>query len=82
MPVDTFTLTELKRILVDAAGADESVDLDGDILDTFFSDLGYDSLALLETAAVVSREYGVELVDDAVTAITTPRGFIELVNAA
>ncbi|MGW6984322.1 acyl carrier protein [Streptomyces sp. NPDC054932] len=82
MEVAPFTIADLKRILLGAAGADESVDMDGDILDALFTDLGYDSLALLETAAVISREYGIELSDDAVTAVTTPRGFLELVNSA
>ena len=31
-----FTTEDLKRILLEGAGADESVDLDGDILDTEF----------------------------------------------
>lgn len=82
MQATAFTLADLKRILLGAAGADESVDMDGDILDALFTDLGYDSLALLETAAVISREYGIQLTDDAVTAATTPRGFLELVNSA
>lgn len=82
MTVMTFTIDDLKRILLSAAGTEEGVDLDGDILDSPFTDLGYDSLALLETASVISREYGVDLDDDAVTGATTPRGFIELINSA
>ncbi|MEU5050173.1 acyl carrier protein [Streptomyces sp. NPDC021096] len=82
MTVMTFTIDDLKRILLSAAGTEEGVDLDGDILDSPFTDLGYDSLALLETASVISREYGVDLDDDAVTGATTPRSFIELINSA
>ena len=40
-----FTLEDLKRVLREAAGEDESVDLDGGIMDTEFGELGYDSLA-------------------------------------
>ncbi|OAR24061.1 actinorhodin polyketide synthase [Streptomyces sp. ERV7] len=77
----TFTLEDLKRILLEAAGADEGVDLDGDILDTEFEVLGYESLALLETGGRIEREYGISLDDDALTDATTPRALIEVVNA-
>ncbi|MFI1103532.1 MULTISPECIES: acyl carrier protein [Streptomyces] len=77
----TFTLDDLKRILLEAAGADEGVDLDGDILDTEFEVLGYESLALLETGGRIEREYGISLDDDALTDATTPRALIDVVNA-
>ncbi|WP_433260149.1 phosphopantetheine-binding protein [Actinosynnema sp. CS-041913] len=75
-----FTLDDLRRVLREAAGADESVDLDGDILDTGFEALNYESLALLETCSHIEREYGVSL-DDALDADHTPRSLIDLVNA-
>jgi act minimal PKS acyl carrier protein len=76
-----LTLDDLKRILLEGAGTEEGVDLDGDILDTPFDALGYDSLALLETAARITREYRIELDDDATTAAKTPRELLTLVNA-
>ena len=51
METKQFSLDDLKRILIEGAGAEESVDLDGDILDEDFEHLGYESLALLETGA-------------------------------
>ncbi|MFD9488965.1 acyl carrier protein [Streptomyces sp. NPDC059991] len=77
----TFTLDDLRRILLEAAGAEEGVDLDGDILDTEFEVLGYESLALLETGGRIEREYGISLDDDALTDATTPRALIDVVNA-
>ncbi|GLZ00725.1 acyl carrier protein [Actinoplanes sp. NBRC 103695] len=74
------TVEDLKRILLDAAGADEGIDLSGDINDTPFDQLGYDSLALLETSSRIQREYGVELDDDAFLAARTPEALIEAVN--
>lgn len=74
-----FTLDDLRRILRAAAGADESIDLDGDILDTEFEALNYESLALLETCSRIEREYGISL-DDALDVDHTPRSLIELVN--
>lgn len=75
-----FELNDLRRILRDGAGAEQDVDIDGEILDATFEDLGYDSIALLETAARISREYGVTIDDDALTEAKTPRILIDLVN--
>ncbi|MEV6753026.1 acyl carrier protein [Streptomyces sp. NPDC051214] len=81
MSAHRFTLEDLKRILLEGAGAAEGVDLDGDILDTPFEDLGYESLAMLETSSRIEREYGVTLDEDMVTDAATPRRFIEAVGA-
>ncbi|MFJ4014369.1 acyl carrier protein [Streptomyces sp. NPDC090026] len=75
-----FTLEDLKRILREGAGADESVDFDGDILDTEFEDLGYESLALLETCGRIEREYAITLDDSVVGEVRTPRRMVEVVN--
>ncbi|MFE0730714.1 acyl carrier protein [Streptomyces antibioticus] len=80
MDNQTFTLDSLKRILREGAGTDESVDLDGDILDTDFEDLGYESLALLETCGRIEREYGITLDDSVVGDVRTPRRMVEVVN--
>nr|WP_202450985.1 acyl carrier protein [Streptomyces sp. SID4948] len=75
-----FTLDDLRRILLEAAGADEGVDLSGDIIDTEFEALGYESLALLETGSRIEREYDISLDDSALTDAVTPRGLIDTVN--
>jgi act minimal PKS acyl carrier protein len=76
-----FTIEDLKRILLEGAGADENVDLDGDILDTEFEELSYESLALLETCGRIEREYGISLDDSVLTEAKTPRAMVEAVNA-
>jgi act minimal PKS acyl carrier protein len=78
----TMKIDDLRRILLAGAGELEGVRLDETALDAEFDALGYDSLALLETAARIGREYGVELDDDAATSAKTPRGLLELVNGA
>ncbi|GHF65826.1 acyl carrier protein [Streptomyces thermodiastaticus] len=75
-----LTLEALVRILRESAGEDEGVDLGGDIADTAFTDLGYDSLALLETLGRVQRDYGVTLDDDLLATAQTPRQFLDAVN--
>lgn len=75
-----FTLDDLRRILIDAAGDDESYNLDGDILDTDFEELGYESLALLETGGRIEREYGISLDEEVLSIANTPRLLIDTVN--
>jgi minimal PKS acyl carrier protein len=77
-----FELNDLQRILRAGAGGDQDFDLDEAALDEAFTDLGYDSIALLETAARITREYGVTIDDDALVDTITPRCLIELVNAS
>lgn len=76
----TFTLESLKRILREGAGADESVDFDGDILDADFEELGYESLAILETCGRIEREFGITLDDSVVSDVRTPRRMVQVVN--
>ncbi|MRH90104.1 acyl carrier protein [Nocardia sp. SYP-A9097] len=76
----TFTIDDLTRILREGSGAPEDVDLASDILDLTFEDLGYDSLAMLETASRVEREFGVTLEDSTVIDADTPRTFLAAVN--
>jgi act minimal PKS acyl carrier protein len=76
-----ISIDDLTRILREGAGTDEGVDLDGEIMDTDFNDLGYDSLAMLETAARIGREYGITVDDNVVTAAHTPRELLKVVNS-
>jgi act minimal PKS acyl carrier protein len=78
--MSAFDMDELKDILRKMGGVDEA-DLDGDIADTEFAFLGYDSLALLETAALIKRQYGVTVSDEDLHGIDTPRSFLEKVNS-
>jgi minimal PKS acyl carrier protein len=73
-----FTSGDLTRILAEAAGgADAAI---GDILDTDFQDLGYDSLAMLEAISRIERAFCVTLDDSTITEATTPRALIQVVN--
>jgi act minimal PKS acyl carrier protein len=75
-----LTFPELTRILVECSGADDTTDLTEEALDTPFTDLGFDSLAVLETAAAVGERYGAELSDKDLARADTPRAFLLLVN--
>ncbi|MGK5530982.1 acyl carrier protein [Streptomyces sp. URMC 129] len=80
MAFQELTIEDLRRILREAAGEVESVDLDGDILDVTFEELGYDSLALLETGSRIEREYGIALEETSVADVETPGALLTVVN--
>lgn len=75
-----FTVKDLRRILREAAGESDGADIDGDFLDTDFLQLGYESLALLETGSRIEQEFGIKLDDSTLFDTTTPRALIEAVN--
>jgi minimal PKS acyl carrier protein len=76
----SFTLDDLRGYMREFAGVAESVDLDGDIGDTTFEDLGYDSLAVLEMTAKLQNHLGIVIPDDVTDEPLTPRGLAEYVN--
>lgn len=79
MDIRVVTIDDLRRILREAAG--EDVELYGDILDVPFDELGYDSLALLETGRRLETEHLIRLDDSTIIDATTPRALLAVVNA-
>lgn len=77
-----LTIDDLRRILIECAGESDDTDLSGDILDTRFEAIGYDSLALMETAARLENQYQVSVPDDIAVRVATPRELLDLVNGA
>ncbi|TDC45180.1 acyl carrier protein [Actinomadura sp. KC345] len=78
-----LTTTRIMEIMSECAGESElPVPVESDLGDVTFEHLGYDSLALLETAGRIERDYGVRLDDDQVTEARTPRELLALVKGA
>lgn len=80
--VKRLELTDLITLLRECAGEEEGVDLDGDVLDVPFAELGYDSLAVLQTTGRIERDFEVLLDEEAVDEAGTPRVYLELINRA
>lgn len=80
LAVQRFTAADLMRIIKVAAGEDDGLRLEEKVLDRTFEDLGYDSLAIMETASLIEREFKVILPEETVSEIETPEAFIALVN--
>ncbi|GAA1887310.1 acyl carrier protein [Streptantibioticus ferralitis] len=77
-----ITTDDLRHILARCVGIEEDGELEGEILDQTFEALGYDSLALMETAAVLQREFGVVIPDDELFNTDTPRALLDRANRA
>jgi minimal PKS acyl carrier protein len=75
-----FTEQDLITIMRQCAGADDSVRVGGDVLDSPFAELGFDSLAVLEIQSRISLDHHVALPDDALDHMTTPRCTVTYVN--
>lgn len=77
-----MTIDDLRCVLVSCAGESDNTPFGENILDWDFDDLGYDSLAWMETAARIEQEYGVHIPDERITDLRTPRQVLEFVNSA
>lgn len=77
-----MTFDDLRTMLVDCAGLAEGVDFTERHLDTELDSLGYDSLAVLETAARIKQEFGVDIPDNEVIDLRTPRLILDRVNTS
>ncbi|MDQ1008568.1 act minimal PKS acyl carrier protein [Streptomyces sp. V4I23] len=75
-----MTLNELTALLRECAGEEEGVNLDGDVMDVPFVELGYDSLAVLQTTGRIELDYGIRISDDAAAEAHTPRLLLAFIN--
>ena len=82
MTTSTITFDDLTRIITVSAGVDDGTQLTPDTMNVALCDLGYDSLALLETVSRIEREYGVALDESAASADLTAAQLLATVNQA
>lgn len=75
-----LTVEELFDALVESAGESEIEIEPVDSLDIPFTDIGYDSLALMETAARITKRTGVRVDDQELIDAETPRQLLDLFN--
>ncbi|SCL31458.1 act minimal PKS acyl carrier protein [Micromonospora pallida] len=76
-----MTLDDLTRVIRATVGVDDSVDLDADIRDTEFAELGYDSLAVLEVVSRLEKEFPASVPEEKISELRTPRELIDYVNS-
>jgi act minimal PKS acyl carrier protein len=75
-----LSLADILRLLSASSGEDLEFDVvsPGDVA---FALLGYDSLTVLKTVADIERTCRIELPENVVGTVRTPRDLLELVNA-
>ena len=73
-----ITLDDLRVLLDEAAG---ECDFGSDVAHSTFSELGYDSLAVMETAALLRRRYGVVIPEEVLAELDTPVALLAFVNS-
>ncbi|MBE1530517.1 acyl carrier protein [Actinomadura algeriensis] len=73
-------LDDLRTLMRACVGEGDGIDLDGDILDLAFSDMQYDSLAVLELAARIETTWGVPIPEEEAATLGTPGAFLDYVN--
>jgi act minimal PKS acyl carrier protein len=77
--MNEFTMDDLRKVMRESAGEDGT--LDGDVLDSSFEELGYDSLALMETTSRIERALSVTLPEEDMADVSTPRDLLAFVNS-
>nr|WP_280684640.1 acyl carrier protein [Kitasatospora sp. MAA19] len=73
-------MKKLTELLRECAGEEEPGLLDGDILDTPFAELNYDSVAVLQVTGLIERECEVQLAEETVAEADTPRILLRFIN--
>ncbi|MFC8042148.1 acyl carrier protein [Nocardia sp. NPDC057353] len=77
-----MTVDDVRRILVASAGNPDREVTDAEFEHVLLEDLGYESLALIEAAAQIAREFGTTVPDEQLTEVKTARELADLVNGA
>ena len=74
-----FALAELKKIVDACYDGVEAAALDETALDTSFTDLGFDSLTVFEIVVRIQDEYAIDVPDERLDELTTPRRLVDYV---
>lgn len=75
-----LAIDDLRRIMIEAAGTDSADALAGDFAERTFDDLGFDSLALIETLARIGIQARTRIPDVDINEYKTPQQVLDLVN--
>lgn len=77
-----ITFDDLTRIISVSVGVADGTPLTTDTIHVPLCDLGYDSLALLETVSRIEREYGIALDESVASADLSAAQLLATVNQA
>lgn len=80
--MSSISFDDLKAVMGRCIGELDGQEISESDLGTSFTDLGYDSLAVLEIASQLQREYGLKIPDEAIESMESPQAVIDYVNAS
>ncbi|MDP4503525.1 MULTISPECIES: acyl carrier protein [unclassified Nonomuraea] len=75
-----FTLAEFIELMETHAGEPDEGRLDDTVIDVLFEQLGYDSVALLEVLSQIKHQYGIDLAEEILGDVKTPRQALDKIN--
>jgi act minimal PKS acyl carrier protein len=75
-----YRADQLTSLMISAAGKPEGGQQDGQLLNTTFTELGYDSLAVLEITGRIHKTWGIDIPESMAPDLQTPRLLLEYVN--
>ncbi|MFE6286294.1 acyl carrier protein [Streptomyces sp. NPDC057877] len=75
-----LTLDQFLEILAECSGDEQTAARGEALLDREFDALGYDSLVLLETSAQLKHRHRIDIPEDVIRDLKTPRAVLEYVN--
>lgn len=79
--MSTMNIDDLKAVMNRCTGQLDGSELTAADLGTSFPEIGFDSLAVLEIASQIQREYGLQIPDEAIETMDCPQAVIDYVNA-
>ncbi|RFU83711.1 acyl carrier protein [Streptomyces triticagri] len=79
--MSSISFDDLKAIMSRCIGELDGKEITEADLATPFTDIGYDSLAVLEIASQLQREYSLQIPDEAIEEMDSPKAVIDYVNA-
>jgi minimal PKS acyl carrier protein len=75
-----YRADQLTTLMIAAAGEPEGGQQDGQLLNTSFTELGYDSLAVLEITGRIHKTWGIDIPEAMTSDLQTPRMLLDYVN--
>ncbi|MEV5985402.1 acyl carrier protein [Streptomyces sp. NPDC052051] len=76
----SMTFDDLKQVITTAVGDGLAEELEESRIAVAFTEIGYDSLAVLEIASQIQRQYGLKIPDEAIEEMDSPQAVLDYVN--
>ena len=76
----TFGLDDLRKIMEQVSDEDDELNLDGDIAEQPFDELGLDSLGVLDLMTRIQQDWHVAVPDEVISTARVPQDVVDFVS--